>query len=231
MNAPRHSLSRRRSAGAKAAASKRSSSISNPQFNDRPLNRLINFYCAEAGVSWQDSPEIRPTFQHFDGHLGDPVWLLLVQSHGLTHHHLTKAAFAQRLPENQPAQNKCTKNQLSLRRKPAPGPSLRQKGGTCPGKAPSVGPEAAHTPTPPRASESRWRTGETGGPAWLQSGRKSLSQQTPEVKDTDITLLKVEHTPVNSFTQVKPAASFSRGDSLLRRPQLEKLSGGTVATP
>lgn len=46
------------------------------------------------------------TFQHFDGHLGHPVRLLLVQAQRLAHHHLTEAAFAQRLSENQSAQTK-----------------------------------------------------------------------------------------------------------------------------
>lgn len=52
---------------------------------------------------WEAAPL---TFQHFDGHLGDPVRLLLVQAERLAHHHLTEAAFAQRLSQNQSAQIK-----------------------------------------------------------------------------------------------------------------------------
>lgn len=56
-----------------------------------------------------------------------------------------------------------------------------------------------------------------GGPASLQSGWKSLSQQTPEVKDTDITLLKVEHTPVSTFTQEKLWRNFDWNQQLRQR--------------
>lgn len=45
------------------------------------------------------------TLQHFDGHFGDPVWLLLVQTHHLSHHHLAEAAFTQRLSQNQPVKS------------------------------------------------------------------------------------------------------------------------------
>lgn len=67
---------------------------------------------------------------------------------------------------------------------------------TCLWEAPSGDPEAAHTRIPLTASESRWRRGGMDGPASLRSGWTSWSQRIPEVKHTDITLLKVQHTPV-----------------------------------
>lgn len=62
---------------------------------------------------------MRPTFQHLDGHLADPVGLLLVQAHGLAHHHLAEAAFAQRLPQNQPAGAKTAEPSQAGLRSPA----------------------------------------------------------------------------------------------------------------
>lgn len=70
--------------------------------------------------------------------------------------------------------------------------------GTCPGAAPSGDPGAVRTQTPLTASEIRWRRGGRDAPASLQSGWRSSSPQTPEVKETDITPLIVEQTPVNS---------------------------------
>lgn len=42
------------------------------------------------------------TFQHLNGHLGDSVGFLLVQSNGLPHHHLAKASLPKGLPKHQP---------------------------------------------------------------------------------------------------------------------------------
>lgn len=58
---------------------------------------------------------------------------------------------------------------------------------TCLCKVPSGDPGAVHTQTPPTALESHWRRGERDGPASPQSGWRSWSPQTPEVRNTDIT--------------------------------------------
>lgn len=42
------------------------------------------------------------TFQHLDGHLGEARGLVFIDSDGFGEHHLTKATFAQRLPQRQP---------------------------------------------------------------------------------------------------------------------------------
>lgn len=68
------------------------------------------------------------------------------------------------------------------------------QGRTCSWKAPSGGLVAAHTQTPLTASEIHWRKGERGEPTSLQSGWRSWSPQTPEVKSTDITPLIVKQT-------------------------------------
>lgn len=140
------------------------------------------------------------TFQHFDSHLGHPVGLLLVQAERLAHHHLTEAAFAQRLSEDQSAQIKITSDGPY-----SPRCSLRLGWGwwgvaglTCPGGAPSGGPGAARTQTPLTASENRWRRGGRGGPASHLSGWRSWSPRRPEVEETDITPLIVEQTPAKS---------------------------------
>lgn len=144
------------------------------------------------------------TFQHFDGHLGHPVRLLLVQAKRLAHHHLTEAAFAQRLSENQSAQIKITSDgpysALALL-----GVFSTSGGGvggvpglTCLGAAPSAGPGAARTQTHLTASENRWRRGGRGGPASHLSGWRSWSPRRPEVEETDITPLIVERTPANN---------------------------------
>ena len=43
---------------------------------------------------------LKLTFQHFDCNLGHTVGLLFVETQGLSHHHLTEAAFTQWLPKN-----------------------------------------------------------------------------------------------------------------------------------
>lgn len=160
-------------------------------------------FCLEHGsCQRQMSPDIcgeaaSLTFQHFDGHLGHPVRLLLVQAERLAHHHLTEAAFAQRLSENQSAQIKSHQTVGS------PGCFLclgwwGVLGLTCPGGAPSGGPGAARTQTPLTALENRWRRGGRGGPASHLSGWRSWSPRRPEVEETDITPLIVEQTPANS---------------------------------
>lgn len=142
------------------------------------------------------------TFQHFDGHLGHPVRLLLVQAERLAHHHLTEAAFAQRLSENQSAQIKSHQMALTQRWLSRVFSLPRVVGGfpglTCPGGAPSGGPGAARTQTPLTASENRWRRGGRGGPASHLSGWRSWSPRRPEEEETDITPLIVEQTPANN---------------------------------
>lgn len=58
------------------------------------------------------------TFQHFDGHLGDSVRLLFVEAERFAHHHLTEAAFAQRLPQNQSVELKHIRRPLNTHAAP-----------------------------------------------------------------------------------------------------------------
>lgn len=68
--------------------------------------------CKEAPAGGIFHPKLLPasslTFEHLHGDFGDPCRFVFVDPDGLGQNHLTKAAFAQRLPQSQPEDDKQT---------------------------------------------------------------------------------------------------------------------------